>query len=321
LIGLKTHKKIPSLKLGFFFALLYNNYGDIMNGILLVNKPKDYSSHDVVAVLRGILKTRKIGHTGTLDPDATGLLVVGIGKGTKIMKYLNQDDKEYIATCAVGVSTTTEDATGEVVQQKEVNELIDLESVLSSFKGSYVQTPPMYSAIKYKGKRLYEYARKGIVIDDLPKREIHIHNIELLSDITYQDGVAYFTYKVHASKGLYVRTLSYDIAKKLGYPGHNSVLNRTKAGNFDLKDSYTLEEIQTGNYKLLSLSEALSTLPSIVADEIIKENVKYGRILPLSIFKDHIPTRIIDKENNLLAIYDKHPKRPAMKAMNVFMKD
>ena len=215
-----------------------------MNGILLVNKPKDYTSHDVINVLRGILKTRKVGHTGTLDPDATGVLVVGINKGTKIMKYLNNDEKIYQSRVLLGKSTDTLDKTGTVINEKKVTKIDQLSDVIASFKGKYTQTPPMYSAIKYKGKRLYEYARKGIVIDDIPSRVIDIFDIKQINDIIYSGDIAYFDYIVHSSKGLYVRTLSYDIGAKLGYPAHNYDLNRLKAGQFSVEDSYTLDEIE-----------------------------------------------------------------------------
>ena len=214
-----------------------------MDGILLVNKPKGYTSHDVINVLRGILKTRKLGHTGTLDPDATGVLVVGVNKGTKIMKHLNNDEKIYQATVLIGQSTDTLDKTGVIVDEKIVEELTNVDDVIVSFKGNYTQTPPMYSAIKYKGKRLYEYARKGIVIDDIPSRVIEIFDIKRVSNIIYANNFASFDYIVHSSKGLYVRTLSYDIGKKLNYPAHSKELHRVKAGKFSVEDSYTLKEI------------------------------------------------------------------------------
>ncbi len=299
----------------------YNSFGDNMNGILLVNKPKGFSSHDVVAVLRGVLQTRKIGHTGTLDPDATGLLVLGVNDGTKIMKFLNNDEKEYIATACLGKSTDTVDKTGEVIDSKPVVKIDNLQDVIDSFKGIYTQTPPMYSAIKYKGKRLYEYARKGIVIDDIPSRDINIFDIRLLNDIIYRDECAFFDYKVHASKGLYVRTLSYDIGKQLGYPAHNYELHRTKAGKFDVKDSYTLDEIKAGNYKLLTLAEALHDLQTLVLPERLLKHIKNGMAISLKEFKKPVQTKIVDQTGNLLAIYDKHPTESKMKAINIFYKE
>ena len=292
-----------------------------MNGILLVNKPKDFTSHDVVNVLRRALNTKKVGHTGTLDPDATGLLVIGVNTGTKIIKYLNSDKKEYIAEICLGTSTETLDKTGEVLETKKVEELKNIDEVIASFKGIYTQTPPMYSAIKYKGKRLYEYARKGITIDDIPSRDIDVFEIERTSDVTYKDNKAYFQYRVYASKGLYVRTLSYDIGAKLGYPSHNYNLHRTVAGNYHVKDSYTLEEIKAGNYKLISMADALPDMETVVIQDEFRPHIKNGMAISLRYFKKYKLTKIVDEEGNLLAIYDKHPTEAKMKAVNTYPKD
>lgn len=289
-----------------------------MNGIILVNKPKDFSSHDVVNVLRGILKTKKVGHTGTLDPDATGLLVVGVNQGTKIIKYLNNDTKEYIAEICIGTSTETLDKTGDVIEEKIVKELENVDEVIASFKGVYTQTPPMYSAIKYQGKRLYEYARKGQVIEDIPSRDIEVFDIKRISDIVYKDNKAYFLYKVFASKGLYVRTLSYDIGKKLGYPAHNHELHRTKAGTFSIDKAFTLEEIRLGKHDIISLSDALSDLETLVIQPEFANHINNGMAISLRYFKEPKLTKIVDEKNNLLAIYDKHPHEPKMKAVNIY---
>ncbi|MCK5761935.1 MAG: tRNA pseudouridine(55) synthase TruB [Candidatus Izimaplasma sp.] len=289
-----------------------------MDGIILVNKPKGYTSHDVISVLRGILKTRKLGHTGTLDPDATGVLVVGVNKGTKIMKYLNNDEKVYQARVLIGQSTDTLDKTGKVIDSSVVKELTGVDEVINSFKGTYTQTPPMYSAIKYKGKRLYEYARKGIVIEDIPSRDITIIDIKRTSDIIYANSFASFDYLVHSSKGLYVRTLSYDIGKKLNYPAHNAELHRLQAGKFRIENSYTLKDIEDGNYQIISLSDALSDFDKLVVPEELIHHVKNGMAISLRYFKNHSLTRLVDQNDNLLAIYDKHPTEPKMKAMNVF---
>lgn len=289
-----------------------------MDGILLIDKPKDFTSHDVINVLRGMLKTRKLGHTGTLDPDATGVLVVGVNKGTKIMKYLNSDQKKYIARVAIGIATDTLDKTGEVIETKEVTALSGVDDVIESFKGIYTQTPPMYSAVKYQGKRLYEYARKGIVIDDIPSRDIEVFDIKRISDIIYKDNVAYFDYEVHASKGLYVRTLSYDIGKKLGFPAHNYDLQRTMAGTFHIKDCVSLDDVQEGNYSLISLSNALDFMEKIEVSKDIEKHVENGMAISLRMFKKASLTRIVDKDDNLLAIYDKHETESKMKAQNIF---
>ncbi len=292
-----------------------------MNGILIVDKPKDFTSHDIINVLRGILKTRKLGHTGTLDPDATGVLVVGVNRGTKIMKYLNNDEKIYKARICIGIATDTLDKTGKVIDKAIVSELNKVDEVIKSFSGTYTQTPPMYSAIKYKGKRLYEYARQGIVIEDIPCRDIEIFDIKRISDIIYEEGLAYFDYYVHSSKGLYVRTLSYDIGKLLGYPAHNYDLRRLKAGKFGIEESYTLEEIQNGNYKLITLNEALGDLETVVVNDEFSNHIKNGMAISLKHFKKHKLTKIINKDNTLLAIYDKHPTEGKMIAVNVYPKE
>lgn len=289
-----------------------------MDGILLVNKPLDFTSHDVINVLRGILKTKKLGHTGTLDPDATGVLVVGVNQGTKIMKYLNNDEKTYESRICVGVSTDTLDKTGTIVEKKNVTTLNDVDKVIESFLGTYTQTPPMYSAIKYQGKRLYEYARQGIVIEDIPSRDIEIYEIKRTSDIIYENGLAFFDYLVHSSKGLYVRTLSYDIGKQLGYPAHNYDLKRIQAGKFKLENSYTLEEIKNGKYEIISLVEALSDLQTLILSAEIANHVKNGMAISMRYFKEPILTKIIDNKGNLLAIYDKHETESKMKAVNVY---
>lgn len=301
---------------------MYNTLGDIMDGILVVNKPINYTSHDVINILRRLLGTKKLGHTGTLDPDASGVLVVGVNKGTKIMKYLNNDDKIYEARVCIGTATDTLDKTGTIINQKEVDgEIPSIDSIIESFKGVYTQTPPMYSAIKYNGKRLYEYARKGIIIDDIPSRDIEVYDIGRTSDIIYRDNLCFFNYQVHASKGLYVRTLSYDIGKKCGFPAHNFDLKRVKAGKFDISESYTLEDIEKGNYTIISMSDALDHLPSLVLKEHLNHHVNNGMAISIKEFKEPVLTRIIDSKGNLLAIYDKHPTDYKMKAQNVFLKD
>lgn len=292
-----------------------------MDGILLLDKPKGMTSHDVVNLVRKAYKTKKVGHAGTLDPDATGILVIGINKGTKILQYLTADDKVYEATICFGAVTDTLDDTGEILLEEPVEDISDFERILSSFEGEYEQTPPMFSAIKYNGKRLYEYAREGIEIEDRPSRTITIHEIEPIGDISYRDNRAYGSYRVHGSKGLYVRTLSYDIGAKLGIPAYNYSLCRVRSGRFLLEESYSLEDLKQGDTVLLSLTDALCNYPKIVASETMKEDVTHGRALSLSHFQTATLTRIVDQNDILLALYDKHPTKDVMKAKNVFIKD
>lgn len=292
-----------------------------MNGILLLHKPKGLTSHDVVDLVRNAYKTKKVGHAGTLDPDATGLLVIGVNAGTRILQYLTAVDKVYEATICFGAVTDTLDNTGDILLEEPVDDLSDYERVLASFVGEYTQTPPMFSAVKYKGKRLYEYARDGIDIPDRPSRDIVIHSIEPIGDIEYKDERAYASYRVHGSKGLYVRTLSYDIGAALGIPAYNYDLCRVRSGRFLLEESYSLEDLEQGETVLLSLTDALCHLPKLDASDTMKADIRHGRYLALDEFEKHTLTRIVDEDNTLLALYDKHPTKDVMKAQIVFMKD
>lgn len=199
-----------------------------MDGILIINKPKNCTSNNVVNKVKKILNT-KVGHTGTLDPNATGVLPLLLGKGTKFSKYLINHDKKYIATLQLGVKTTTADIEGEIIEQRAVDEkLFDedkIKAILKTFEGKQIQTPPIYSAIKVKGKKLYEYARSGTEVE-VPKRNIEIYKIELVSLNKDQDQIVF---DVECSKGTYIRSLCEDIAEKLGTVGHMKELEREKA--------------------------------------------------------------------------------------------
>ena len=212
-----------------------------MDGIIVVNKPKGCTSHDVVYKVRRIVK-EKVGHTGTLDPLATGVLPLLIGKGTLCSKYLINHDKEYDVSLKLGVSTDTMDAEGKVLEEKEVDDNIleknNVEKVLNSFVGKQEQEPPMYSAIKVAGKKLYEYARKGEKVE-VPKREIEIYNIELVGINKISKEIEF---KVSCSKGTYIRSLCTDIAKKMGTIGYMSGLERLKVGEFSIKNSIVIDD-------------------------------------------------------------------------------
>lgn len=218
------------------------------NGIINVYKEAGYTSHDVVARLRGIFGQKKIGHTGTLDPAATGVLPVCLGQGTKLADMITGRSKVYEAVVLLGTTTDTEDTTGTVTSREELNaELVSMEreqlkafidGILQSFAGGYEQIPPMYSAIKKDGKRLYELAREGRQIERTP-RPVQITSIELL-DIE----LPYFKMRVHCGKGTYIRSLCRDIGEKIGCGACMDKLCRTKAGSFDIKDAVTLDHIQ-----------------------------------------------------------------------------
>lgn len=213
-----------------------------MNGIILINKPKDYTSHDIVSIAKRTLK-EKIGHTGTLDPNATGVLPLLIGDATKISKYLINHDKIYIATLKLGIKTDTLDSTGKILEETEVdvtNLKKRVQNVLNQFIGECEQYPPMYSAIKVNGKKLYEYARNNKQVEVEP-RKIHIYNIELLEIDEQKKEIIY---KVECSKGTYIRTLCEDIAKKLGTIGIMQELQRIKVGDFEINNTITVEELK-----------------------------------------------------------------------------
>lgn len=240
-----------------------------MNGILIVNKPKQYTSHDVVAKVKKICG-EKVGHTGTLDPMATGVLPLLIGQGTKLSKYLISHDKIYVSTIQLGKKTDTLDSEGNIIEEKAVDiKLLNKENVqkvLYFQKGKQTQTPPIYSAIKVNGKKLYEYARKGVEVE-IPKRKIEIYNIELLN-INEKDKTIEF--KVHCSKGTYIRTLCENIAENLGTIGYMKELNRVQVGQFNLSQSVTVEELEQNrenekfwNQHLITIQKFFENYPII----------------------------------------------------------
>lgn len=218
----------------------------MQDGILIINKPQGFTSFDVVAKCRKALQTKKVGHTGTLDPLATGVLVVCVGKATKLVELLTCDDKIYEVEMKFGVKTDTGDVTGNVICEKSVNLSKDkIDEVLKSFIGKQKQIPPMYSAIKKEGVKLYELARKGIEIER-EARDIEIFNI---SDVSLDGEI--LKYKAHVSKGTYIRVLCEDIAEKLGTCGTMTKLNRVKSGRFKLEEACEIEEIS--EEKLMSM--------------------------------------------------------------------
>ena len=273
-----------------------------MNGIILVNKDKDMTSRDVVNILSKKFNTRRIGHTGTLDPIATGVMGIAIGDGLKIVDLLTNDSKEYIATVKLGISTDTLDVTGNILE--EVNEYkIEQEQlieVLNSFLGKSLQEVPLYSAVKVNGKRLYEYARENIEVE-LPKREIEVFDIEL---IDFSDDE--FSFKVKVSKGTYIRSLIRDIGKKINIPCCMKSLQRTIQGNFKIENSYTLDEIRNDKYKVISIKDALEGYNFIEVDSYIENKILNGRILDNRYDTDIIV--FVNSNEEVLAIYGVYDK-------------
>ena len=236
-----------------------------MDGIIVVNKQKGCTSHDVVNKVKKIVN-KKVGHTGTLDPLATGVLPLLIGKGTLCSKYLINHDKVYEVSLKLGISTDTMDAEGKIVEEKEVNSNIlakeNVEKVLSSFIGKQEQTPPIYSAIKVAGKKLYEYARKGQKVE-IPKREIEIYNIKLVGINKVSNEIEF---KVSCSKGTYIRSLCIDIAKALGTIGYMSGLERLQVGEFKIENAIKIDENTTKEYieeHIIGIEELFEKNPKI----------------------------------------------------------
>lgn len=259
-----------------------------MDGILYINKPKDWTSFDVVAKLRRVLHTKSIGHTGTLDPQATGVLVLLVGKATKILPYLEKSRKEYVAEIEFGKKTDTGDIWGNVISTSDVHEVTEAEmtAVLNSFLGKSLQRPPMISAIKKDGKKLYEYARAGIEVD-VKKRPIEIFEIELLS-------LHPVRFRVVCSAGTYVRSLCEDIAEKLNMSGTMSSLVRTKVENISLNECMNLEDV-CENTQLHEIETVLSGVMRLheVSDAMLV-HVKNGKKL------------YIDRDEELLCLTHEH---------------
>ena len=255
-----------------------------MNGIIVINKPKDYTSFDVVAIMRRLLGEKKVGHTGTLDPMATGVLPILVGRATKLQSFILEADKEYIATFKLGMTTDTLDITGTVLTSVESQvEKRAVEDVLNSFRGRIQQVPPMYSAIQKNGVRLYDLARKGIKVER-EAREVTINTLQLLNfDLASQIG----TVLVNCSKGTYIRALCDDIGKKLGCGATLVELQRTKTGEFDIKHSITLDEAKTLASKnclvehLLPCDTILLAYPKVKVSQPQATRFKNGSTLSL----------------------------------------
>ena len=266
------------------------------SGILLINKPKGITSSDVVMKLKRLLQTKKVGHTGTLDPLAEGLLVVTVNNATKISSLLTSTYKEYIATMKLGVKTDTYDSEGKILEEKEVPSNLNIEETIASFQKTYLQEVPIYSSVKVNGKKLYEYARNNIEVE-LPKREVDIKEIEILK---IDNNIIQFRCLV--SKGTYIRSLINDIGLSLGCFAIMTELVRTKVDKFSLDEAYSLEDIENNNYKLISIEETLD-YKKIVVDEELEFKIRNGVKLKNSFnIKDKV--LFLNKQNELLGIYE-----------------
>lgn len=270
----------------------------MINGLLIVDKAKNMTSRDVVNEVSQIFKTKKIGHTGTLDPLATGILVLTVGKATKLNEIITATEKEYQVEAILGLKTDTLDVTGKVLKEENTHfskaEIID---TLNSFLGSYDQEVPIYSAVKINGKKLYEYARNNEEVI-LPKRLVTIQQIHLDS-LNYDNNQTVIKFTCLVSKGTYIRSLVNDIANKLGTAGTMKNLRRTKQGNFVISEAYTLEQIKNNDYQVISLKDALKDYFTVKVDDKLKFKIMNGQKIDNIYKQDYV----LFVDDDVLALY------------------
>ncbi|QKY69066.1 tRNA pseudouridine(55) synthase TruB [Lentibacillus sp. CBA3610] len=298
-----------------------------MNGILPLWKPKGMTSHDCVMKIRKLFQIKKVGHTGTLDPEAEGVLPVCIGQATKIAPFLTDTKKTYLTEVKLGAATETEDNCGTVVETEQVinpPSQQEVENVLQLFRGSITQVPPMYSAIKVNGKKLYEYARANEYVER-PKRETFIYQLNQLENNRHHDR---FWLRVVCSKGTYIRTLCVDIGNCLGYPAHMSALYRTGTGAINKENTVTFGGIEQAlkvnkaDQLLLSISSCLTHMQRTYVDGPTGKRVLHGQKLAKP---DNLPEKdpfLVMYENQVIAVYKTHPEnKTIMKPVRVFNDD
>ena len=273
-------------------------YLNEFSGVIVVNKEKDMTSFDVVNEISHLFGIKKVGHTGTLDPMAEGILIICIGKATKIVELLTVKDKEYVAGVKLGIKTDSYDITGNILDTKEVKDIENLEEVILSYKKTYLQEVPIYSAVKVDGKKLYEYARNNKEVE-LPKKEVTIKEIELL-----EKDKDTFIIKTLVSKGTYIRSLINDIGNSLNTYATMTSLNRTKQGKVTINDSYKLNDIKSNNYKYYKIEEVLE-YPIIRVDEDLEFKIKNG-VKIKNTFEIENKVLFVNKNNKLLGIYEKN---------------
>ena len=275
-----------------------------MNGVFLVDKEAGVTSRDVVNEIIKKTETNKVGHTGTLDPLATGVLAICVGRATKLVDYLTSADKTYIAEITLGIETDTLDLEGTVLNESlptiEDNEIYE---VVNSMKGKYEQEVPLYSAIKVNGRKLYEYAREGIPVE-LPKREVEIYDISVVSPIVRENNKIIFSIECNVSKGTYIRSLVRDIAYKLNTVGIMSKLRRIKQGNFSINDCKQIDDVRIAD--MIGIKELLKDSYMVEVDDILKKDILNGKIISNIYGKDEIV--FIDSEGLVLAIYQTYDK-------------
>ncbi|MCM3782913.1 tRNA pseudouridine(55) synthase TruB [Neobacillus mesonae] len=298
-------------------------------GILPVYKPAGFTSHDVVAKMRGILKMKRIGHTGTLDPQVTGVLPLCLGRATRVVEYLQELPKEYEATLRLGIATDTEDITGEITARAEDVQVTreEVERVLIKFIGTISQVPPMYSAVKVNGKRLYELAREGKTVER-KSREVTIHELEL-KGMDVVDGYPEISFRVLCSKGTYIRTLCVDIGEALGYPSTMVELTRTMSAGIPLGRCLKIEEIQdcvmegTLPSYLIPTDQSIWNMPAHTLKEGHEKSVFQGKKLPDKLISPEINKegliRLYSAEEQFLGIFDWTAESGIITPVKVFL--
>ncbi len=269
-----------------------------MDGIVIIDKPKGYTSRDIVNIVGKTFKTKKVGHTGTLDPLATGVLVVCINKGTKLVEILTSQDKEYIADFTLGINTDTLDSEGTILNEEDIN--IDKETIINVLKdmtGEYEQEVPIYSAVKVNGKKLYEYARNNEYVE-LPKHKVNIYNLELL-DINYINNKTNIKVKCHVSKGTYIRSLGRDIASKLNTYAIMTDLRRTKQGSFSIDEAINIDKLSIND--LISIDKCLNNYKKIVLDDTNIKKILNGQEIDNIYNEEYI--LFIKNDNTIVGLY------------------
>lgn len=298
-----------------------------MNGILPLWKERGMTSHDCVFKLRKILKTKKVGHTGTLDPGVEGVLPICIGQATRIAEYLTDAGKTYEAIVSIGRKTTTEDAEGETVNEDPTYKSFTRQEILTALAaltGEIEQTPPMFSAVKVNGKKLYEYARAGQTVER-PTRKVTIYELELLSEADMFEGEEVtFSVRIKCSKGTYIRTLAVQIGEALGFPAHMHELVRTSSGTFKKEHCFTLAEVaekmetQDTSF-LLPVEYALRDYPYVEIDDTNRKQIFNGQVLPIHPLLEVNDKLVFGVEGKAFAVYIKHPtKHGQMKPDKMF---
>lgn len=276
---------------------------DREHGLLIIDKPKDLTSHDVVDIARKGLKTRRVGHIGTLDPHATGVLVLCVNKATKLVKYFTENTKTYQAEFIIGQATDSDDITGKVIEEKDASQLKekDVYDQLMTMKGDSMQVPPKFSAIKMNGLKLYELARRNEEITSIEPRPIHVYDFNDFQ-VLETGKVFKFQVTVKVSKGTYIRALARDLGKQLDLCGTLGNLRRTEIEDFHIENAYNIDQLKAGEVHLEDPFKYLN-MQKLVVDERAKSYIENGRFLDLDLFEQKTETIIYSNEGDVLAIY------------------